>query len=70
MQQKVQAQSRTVNAKMYVKAYLKLLTAAANKVDDYFFDSESDEDSDIKPYFYGSMVFGIVVSILILRMAV
>lgn len=55
--------------KQYIKAWLKLLTAAANKprhiikaVDSYFFDEES---ADIRPYFYGSLGFGILVTIAV-----
>lgn len=56
-------------AKELTKGYMKLLTqVAANgikAVDDYFFDNETEEDSDIKPYFYGSIAFGIAVTLLI-----
>ena len=57
-------------AKELTKGYMKLLKqVAANgikAVDDYFFDNETEEDSDIKPYFYGSIAFGISVTLLII----
>jgi len=57
-------------AKELTKGYMKLLTqVAANgikAVDDYFFDNETEEDSDIKPYFYGSLAFGISATLLII----
>lgn len=56
--------------KQYVKQYLKLLTQAvsntAHSVDDYFFDSESEEDSEVRTYFYFSMAFGIIASLYVL----
>lgn len=57
----------TVNLrKQYVKAYLQLLTQAAEKVDGYFFDQDSEDDSEVRPYFYGSIAVGLSVTILIL----
>ena len=57
--------------KDYVKAYMKLLTQVAQVprrsikvVDEYFFGTieERDEDSEsVRPYFYGSMSFGLAV---------
>ncbi|AWE07901.1 hypothetical protein DCE79_11110 [Lysinibacillus sp. 2017] len=51
--------------KQYVKAWLKLLTEVAQvprriikEGDGYFFDEGS---ADIRPYFYGSISFGLVV---------
>lgn len=48
------------------KGYMKLLTQAANKVDDCFFDKESDDDTMVKPYFYTAIIFGIGITLLIL----
>lgn len=53
-------------ARELTKGYMKLLTQAANKTDDYFFDKESDDDTMVKPYFYGSIAFGIGITLLIL----
>lgn len=57
----------TVNLrKQYVKAYLQLLTQAAEKVDGYFFDQDSEESDEARLYFYGSLGFGLAVTLLIL----
>lgn len=53
-------------ARELIKGYMRLLTAAANgakAVDEYFI---GEEDSEIRPYFYGSCGFSIAVTLLIL----
>ena len=56
-------------ARELTKGYLRLLTQqavnGAKAVDGYFFYPESEEDSEIRPYFYGSLGFGIAVTLLI-----
>lgn len=55
-------------ARELTKCYLRLLTKAVNKVkmvDSWFFE-ESEDDSEVRPYFYGSLVFGIIIAILII----
>lgn len=51
--------------KQYMKVSIKLLSSIKNAtmhllkvVDSYFFD---DESADIRPYFYGSLSFGIFI---------
>lgn len=62
-------QQQQLTQKQYIKAWLKLLSSVANKprrifkaIDSYFFDEES---TDIRPYFYGSLAFGILVTIAV-----
>lgn len=52
-------------ARELTKGYIRLLTAAvaAGKAIDEIFIGE--EDSEIRPYFYGSIAFGVAVSLLI-----
>lgn len=51
----------------YRKSFMKLLTVAANApkaVDEYFFgqaDDREEESEEVRPYFYGSISFGIAV---------
>lgn len=66
MKQAVATQKQRKN---YVVAYIRLLTAAANAprriikaVDGYFFDEEC---ADIRPYFYGSLSFGMAVTLFL-----
>ena len=59
---------QSTSAKIYVKAWLKLLTALKNTprqlkyialvIDSYFFDEDS---ADVRPYFYGSIGFSLFV---------
>lgn len=55
----------------YRKSFMKLLTVAASapkKADELLFgnaDDRTDEESEIRPYFYGSGTFGILVTVLI-----
>lgn len=63
-----QAQQQ-LTEKQYMKAWLRLLSAAANttrhiikQVDNYFF---CEEDADIKPHFYGSLSFGIATVLFV-----
>lgn len=64
---KVTAIKKRNIARELTKGYIRLLTqAVANVVktaDNYFFD---EDDSEIRPYFYGSLAFGLAVTILIL----
>lgn len=53
-------------ARELTKGYIRLLTQAANKVDGFFFDSESEDESEVQPYFYAALVFGIIITLLIL----
>ena len=51
----------------YRRAYMKLLTAATSvpkTIDEYFFgtvDDSTDESEEIRPYFYGSISFGLAI---------
>ncbi|WP_346234733.1 hypothetical protein MKY04_16210 [Lysinibacillus telephonicus] len=51
-------------ARELTKGYIQLLTQAAEKVDGYFFD-DSEESDEIRPYFYGAIIFGLTVTLLI-----
>lgn len=62
-------QIQQVTEKEYIKAGLKLLSAAVNKprhiikqIDSYFF---CEEDEEIKPYFYGSISFIVAVVLFV-----
>ena len=49
--------------KSYIKAYLQLLTQQAEKIDGYFFD-DSEESEEIRPWFYGAIIFGALAVII------
>lgn len=71
MTTKFNAKSTQTLARDYRKAYVKLLTAAANaprKVDEYFFgpaDDRDEESAEIRPYAYAFVSFCIAVFIAI-----
>lgn len=44
-----------VSERDYKKAYLKLLTSAAKKADEFFFVADDPESDEIRPFFYVSM---------------
>ncbi|MEK9199758.1 hypothetical protein [Ureibacillus sp. FSL E2-3493] len=54
-------------ARELTKGYIRLLTQQATKgvkaVDDYFFD---EDEEGVRPFFYGSIAFGIAVALLML----
>lgn len=58
-------------ARDYRKAYIKLLSGAVSvpkAVDEYFFgpvEERTEEDAEVRPYFYGSMLFAIAVALFI-----
>lgn len=51
------------------KGYMQLLTnqakKAARSVDNYFFVEGDEESEEVRPYFYGSISFGIVVVLFV-----
>lgn len=55
----------------YRKAFIKLLTVAAiapKAVDEYFFgtaEERTEDESEIRPHFYGSLAFGIAVALFV-----
>jgi len=52
----------------YRRAWLKLLTQVAQtprQIDTYFFGTDDDRDEDVRPYFYGSMSFGLAVALFL-----
>ena len=55
----------------YRKAYIRLLTTAASApkaVDEFIFgtaEERTEEESEVRPYFYGSLSFGIAVVSLV-----
>lgn len=66
---KVAAIKKRDVARELTKGYIRLLTQQATKgvkaVDNYFFDEEDDEEG-VRPFFYGSLAFGIAVSLFII----
>ncbi|MFP3919344.1 hypothetical protein U5N28_16205 [Lysinibacillus telephonicus] len=64
---KVTAAKKRNVARELTKGYIRLLTqAVANGVktaDNYFFD---EDDSEIRPYFYGALTFGVAIVLLIM----
>lgn len=51
------------------KGYMQLLTQqikkAAHSVDDFFFVEGDEEGEEVRPYFYGSLAFGIAVVLFV-----
>lgn len=51
------------------KGYMKLLSQqvkkAAKSVDDFFFVEGDEEGDEVRPYFYGSLAFGIAVVLVV-----
>lgn len=56
-------------AKDMRKGYMQLLTQqikkAAHSVDDFFFVEGDEEGEEVRPYFYGSLAFGIAVVVFV-----
>ena len=63
--------SQSAFGSLYRKAFIKVLTVAASApkaVDEYFFGTvaeRTEDESDIRPHFYGSISFGIAVALFV-----